>query len=85
MSDLKTLKDLSTCKRKNCPDEEFHVVEIKKAKQEAIKDIKFLRHMKEAGFIKLLPWMTTTDPQNTGLNAIINYIMWKFNITEEDL
>ena len=60
-------------------------VNFEELREEAIKHIKYLRHMKEFQPIKLLPWITTTDPNNTGLNAIINYIMWANNITEEDL
>ena len=80
MSELKTLKDID-----GHPTEWGHLVERNDLKQEAIKDIKYLRAWKEQGTIKLLPWITTTDFENTGLNAIIEYIKWKFNITEEDL
>ncbi len=60
-------------------------VKFDELKSEAIKDIKFLRLWKSQGGIKLLPWITTTDFENTGLNAIVEYIKWKNNLTDEDL
>lgn len=82
---FKTLKDLEATEWKRNPDEKIEDwVKVKELKQEAIKDYKYLRHWKEQGPIKLLPWITTLD-DNLGLDAIMGYIKWKFNITEEDL
>ena len=94
MSELKTLKDLF-------PDFTVEQVrqlgktgmmifqEKLKAdlKQEAIKDIKSLMELKKTSLDKW--WEEMTGHRLTyseeAKQGIINYIKWKFNITEEDL
>lgn len=83
--ELKTLKDLYEPKEFLKGKGTLKVVQYWKLKQEAIKDIKYLRLMQsQPSNIKFLPWITTVD-EGSGINAIIGYIKWKFNITEKDL
>ena len=75
MSDLKTLKDL------NLNVDEYSDAEYI-IKQEAIKDIKLFRAMKDStGFQVKMAF----DYKIIDIESVINYIKWKFNITEEDL
>ena len=85
MNELKTLEEIWKDGKWSIIRCNHQAVDLEELKEEAIKDIKYLRAWKNQGILKLLPWITTTDMNNTGLNAIINYIKWKFNITEEDL
>lgn len=82
--ELKTLKDMESRDVVLGKPYEWTIRESE-MKAEAIKEIKYLRVWKGQGAIKLLPWITTTDFGNTGLNAIIEYLKWKNNFSEEDL
>lgn len=74
MIGLKTLEDISA---ESSAELKYDL------RQEAIKDIKYFRACKQE-FLKLLPWIATTDFNNIRMNAIINYIQWKFNINEKN-
>ena len=77
---LKTVKDMmNLCSLfPNCNYEctEINYVELK---QEAIKDIKHFQN--PDNFIKKLAYDSTKDI----IKGKIEYIKWKFNITEDDL
>lgn len=91
--ELKTLKDfeLKLIQEKmnyrgNCGGNQLHarnsqIKLLKELKAEAIKDIKII---KEAGkFRKDLEFLHTVTSEEA--NAIISYIIWKNNLTEEEL
>lgn len=81
--ELKTLKDIE--ENTHWTDISYrndneNVILIKEIKQEAIKDIKELREgiLKDSYSIQC----AGTQPLNEN---VVDYIKWKFNITEEDL
>ena len=85
MSEFKTLKDLE---RFGYPEQTYgDLIDANEIKQEAIKDIKSLMELKKTPSDKWWEEMTghrLTYSEETK-QGIINYIKWKFNITEEDL
>ena len=76
---LKTLKDFELL------DEEILIVKL--IKQEAIKDIKEIQNLEHTFLDKT--WENLTGYKMVyslaGKQAVINYIKWKNNLTEEDL
>ena len=87
--ELKTLKDLVQFRIRNlqkrrlqeCWDVALDLFSDE-LKQEAIKDIKLFRAMKDStGFQVKMAF----DYKITDIKGVIGYIKWKFNITEEDL
>ena len=83
MTKLKTLKDLE---RKQSLDS-FICINPIELRQEAIKDIKLIQYLEDNPLDKA--WEIITGQKirysEEAKSAVISYIMWKFNITEEDL
>ncbi len=82
---LKTLKDLAG----NLNLEEYgitikNILTEEKVRQDAIKDIKYLKNLEDDG--KMAHFAEETTEKKLGYRkVIVNYIKWKNNVTEEDL
>lgn len=87
MTELKTLKDLKKCPQCERGGEEYKCIQNYELKQEAIKDIKAIQDFEKSQADKL--WEALTGNKiiysEEAKQGIMNYIKWKFNITEEDL
>lgn len=78
---LKTLKEMDLRCEDVCPKQ---CTSIGFIREEAIKDIKELKKV-DCKERHLIGGNNRWSYSEEGKNAIINYISWKFNITEEDL
>lgn len=76
---LKTLKDLHFPKMKWENISRENLCSRRELRKEAIKDIKEFEKQKTS------EWTFLYNPTIGEINAIIQYIKWKFNITMEDL
>ena len=84
MTELKTLKDLA---KENDDELSFGGYTLDILKAEAVKDIKAIINMKKTFHDLMYEKLTGNklEYSEEGKQAIINYIKWKFNLTEEDL
>lgn len=89
--ELKTIKDFEFDIDSCCPDcnenKREKACTVEDLKQEAIKDIKAIQTLGKTPEDKM--WEEITKKiivySKDAKQGIINYIKWKFNITEEDL
>ena len=75
---MKTLKDIEE-ELDKCTKVVFHFEAFRELKEEAIKDIKEFEKQKTS------EWTFLFNPTKEEIDAIIQYIKWKNNLTEEDL
>lgn len=84
---LKTLKDFDLVDHKDRKGFSEMFVRFDEIQQEAIEDIKAIQEF--VGTPQDEAWSKITGNNvvysEEGKNSIINYIKWKFNISEEDL
>ncbi len=86
---LKTLRDIIGIWKVSQGEDSPDIALQKMLKQEAIKDIKKIKDFPDLDFeerfqIRKL-FFQGLKPDQYDRNIIINYIKWKFSITEEDL
>ena len=82
IENLKTLGEIEEKVIKG--DWNWYAVETDNLRQEAIRDIKFLENFEDDGNTAFFIGEANQKKPNYR-KVIINYIKWKFNITEEDL
>ena len=79
MTELKTLKDIEEDGKEQFLREGFTTSPFVTLKQEAIQDIKEFEKQKYS------EWTFLFNPTKEEIEAIIQYIKWKNNITKEDI
>jgi len=89
MKELKTLKDFEETSNKCILNDDCYMIHSKKLKAETVKELKMIDNLTEdkdfAQILGLYDLYSADEEIGICLFGIKRYLIWKFNIIEEDL